>query len=338
MRLFASPRITGILQKFRPPEGEPISAGMLNKSIETAQKRVEQRNYTMRKHTLEYDDVMNKQRKEIYAFRNELIQIDDIEPVAIDVIESVCMIGAERFLQKRGEENGWDPEGYRQWLMHLFPVTFESDEFDQDHLDIEQIEAIAVEKTVQAFKEKLQRENAKVPPQLIAQGEPPQPAHNAVRSLMLRKTDQLWQEHLLRMDHLRSDVTLRAVGQRDPLTEFKHEAFALFDELSRNLRTEIGRAIFRFEIIAPQQQTLQQFLMNSGLRMERNRSLFDDLQLQQQPNSAQTELAELAGEESDDEDDQEGAAGSSARIRRNELCPCGSGKKYKKCCYQAEVV
>ena len=80
LRLFASPRITGILQKFRPPEGEPISAGMLNKSIETAQKRVEQRNYTMRKHTLEYDDVMNKQRQEIYAFRNEVLHVEDIEP------------------------------------------------------------------------------------------------------------------------------------------------------------------------------------------------------------------------------------------------------------------
>ncbi|MFI0435361.1 MAG: preprotein translocase subunit SecA [Parachlamydiaceae bacterium] len=334
LRLFASPRITAILQKFRPPEGEPISAGMLNKSIETAQKRVEQRNYTMRKHTLEYDDVMNKQRKEIYAFRNDLIQVDDIEPVAIDVIESVCLIGAERFLQKRGEENGWDPEGYRQWLMHLFPVTFELGEFDRDDLDVEQIEMIAAEKVVQAFKEKLQRENGKVPPQLIAQGEPPRPAHNAVRSLMLRKTDQLWQEHLLRMDHLRSDVTLRAVGQRDPLTEFKHEAFALFDELSRHLRSEIGRAIFRFEIIAPQQQTLQQLLMNSGLRMERNRSLFDDLQ---QESASQGGSKERAEEEIEDEDDEGDSMTSGPRIGRNELCPCGSGKKYKKCCYQGDL-
>src|SRR5262245_45018586 len=93
LRLFASPRITGVLQKFRPPEGEPISARMLNKSIETAQKRVEQRNYMMRKHTLEYDDVMNKQRQEIYAFRNEILQVEDIEPLAIEVIESVCVLG-----------------------------------------------------------------------------------------------------------------------------------------------------------------------------------------------------------------------------------------------------
>lgn len=333
LRLFASPRITGILQKFRPPEGEPISAGMLNKSIETAQKRVEQRNYTMRKHTLEYDDVMNKQRKEIYAFRNELLRVEDIEPLAIEVIESVCTIGAERFMQNRSEEGGWDPEGYRQWLMHLFPVTFDPQEFDQDHLDVEQIETIAAEKVVHAFKDKLQRENSKVPAQLIAQGEPPQPAHNAVRSLMLRKTDQLWQEHLLRMDHLRSDVTLRAVGQRDPLTEFKHEAFNLFDDLSRNLRTEIARAIFRFEIIAPQQQTLQQLLMNAGLRLERNRSLFDDME-QQSQQSSQGETSQ----NEEEEDDHAEPHTSGPRVGRNDVCPCGSGKKYKKCCFQAETV
>lgn len=337
LRLFASPRITGILQRFRPSEGEPISAGMLNKSIETAQKRVEQRNYMMRKHTLEYDDVMNKQRKEIYSFRNEVIQIDDIEPVAIEVIESVCKLGAERFMQNRSEEGAWDPEGYRQWLMHLFPVTFEPQEFDQDYLDVEQIEILAAEKVIQAFKDKLKRENLKVSAQLIATGEPPQPAHNAVRNLMIRKTDQMWQEHLLRMDHLRADVTLRAVGQRDPLTEFKHEAFALFDELSRNLRTEIARSIFRFEIIAPQ-QTLEQLLMSSGLRLERNRSLFDDLQkgAQESNDNPQKQHEEENGESEEHERSEPIAA--EPRVGRNELCPCGSGKKYKKCCYQAEMV
>lgn len=334
LRLFASPRITGVLQRFRPPEGEPISAGMLNKSIETAQKRVEQRNYMMRKHTLEYDDVMNKQRQEIYAFRNEILNVDDIEPVAVEVLESVCILGAERFMQNRSEEGGWDPEGYRQWLMHLFPVTFDAQEFDQEHLDREQLEAIAVERVVQAFKDKLTRENLKVPAHLLAQGEPPQPAHNAVRNLMVRKSDRLWQEHLLRMDHLRSDVTLRAVGQRDPLTEFKHEAFALFDELSRNLRTEIARSLFRFEIVTPE-QTLQQLFMNTGLRLETTRSLFDDLQRaaqQQQPNGYSQEQGEEASAEEDEEQDESMTAGP--RIGRNDLCPCGSGKKYKKCCAQ----
>lgn len=337
LRLFASPRITGVLQKFRPPEGEPISARMLNKSIETAQKRVEQRNYTMRKHTLEYDDVMNKQRQEIYAFRNEIIGVEDIEPVAIEVIESVCALGADKFFQSRSDEGGWDPEGYRQWLLHLFPVTFDEYAFDQEHMEIEEIEALAAEKVVEAFKDKLARENAKVPAQLIADGEPARPAHSAVRNLMIRKTDQMWQEHLLRMDHLRSDVTLRAVGQRDPLMEFKHEAFALFDELSRTLRTEVARSMFRFEIIAPQ-QTLQQ-LLQAGLRMETNRSLFADLQNIQPAPEAVDEMDESSEEEEQAPEAQKAepyVAGQ--RVGRNDLCPCGSGKKYKKCCHQPELV
>lgn len=335
LRLFASPRITGMLQKFRPPEGEPISAGMLNKSIETAQKRVEQRNYTIRKHTLEYDDVMNKQRKEIYAFRNEILQTDDIENLASEVIESVCTLGAERFMQSHTEDGGWNPEGYRQWLMHLFPVTFEPQEFDQEHLDMEQLASMAMGRVVQAFKDKLHRENLKVPVHLIAEGEPPQPAHNAVRNLMIRKTDQLWQEHLLRMDHLRSDVTLRAVGQRDPLTEFKHEAFALFDELSRQMRTEMARSLFRFEIMTPQ-QTLEQLLMQAGVRMERNRSLFGELEGEKRESESEEDEASEESEDADSKDFNEqnhkNDFTSSESVGRNELCPCGSGKKYKKCC------
>ncbi|MBA2367830.1 MAG: preprotein translocase subunit SecA [Candidatus Protochlamydia sp.] len=337
LRLFASPRITGVLQKFRPPEGEPISASMLNKSIETAQKRVEQRNYTMRKHTLEYDDVMNKQRQEIYSFRNDIIGLKDIEPLAIEVIESVCALGADQHFQSRGDQNGWDPEGYRQWLLHLFPVTFEESAFDHEHMDIGQIETVASEKIVAAFKEKLKRENAKVPAHLLAEGEPPQPAHDAARNIMIRKNDQLWQEHLLRMDHLRSDVTLRAVGQRDPLTEFKHEAFTLFDELSRNLRTEVAKSLFRFEIIAPQ-QTFQQ-LLQAGMRMETNRSLFEDLEATpQNGNEEDSPEEEGEGEWTSREEKRAEPILSGPKVGRNDLCPCGSGKKYKKCCTQAEVV
>lgn len=338
LRLFASPRMTAILQRFRPPEGEPISAKMLNKSIETAQKRVEQRNFMQRKHTLEYDDVMNKQRQEIYAFRNEVLQVDDIEPVAIEVIESVCNLGAERFFQSHSEEGGWDPEGYRQWLLHLFPVTFESQEFDQEHLDVEEMEEIAKKKVVQTFKEKLVRENLKVPSHILEQEEASRPAHRAVRNLMIRKTDQMWQEHLLRMDHLRSDVMLRAVGQRDPLTEFKHEAFKLFDELSRNLRMEMARALFRFEIMTPQ-QSLQQ-LLESGLRLERDRSFFDELRNQQGGISSGEEQEEDEQEEQPEQDEAQVEKEeekieplvAGPRVGRNELCPCGSGKKYKKCC------
>lgn len=327
LRLFASPRITSVLQRLRPPEGEPISAGMLNRSIETAQKRVEQRNYMIRKHTLEYDDVMNKQRQEIYAFRNEILHTEDITTLATDVLDSVCIAEAEKCLSNHSTEGGWNPEGYRQVLMQLFPVTFEPGELDQDYMELDQIEQIASDRVVQAFRDKLDRENAKVPVHVLQQGKPPRPAHEAVRSLMIRKLDQLWQEHLLRMDHLRADVTLRAVGQRDPLTEFKHEAFRLFDDLGLHLRAEIARALFRFELVAPQ-QTIQQLLNQAGIKLETNRSLFDEMQGQapQPVRGVEPQKGETPVLPPVEPLTAENKAG------RNDACPCGSGKKFKKCC------
>lgn len=325
LRLFASPRLTGILQKFRPPEGEPISASILNKSIETAQKRIEQRNYMIRKHTLEYDDVMNKQRQEIYAFRNEILSTDKPEEVAIDLLEAVCATQADKFFGSRSEEGGWDPEGYRQWLMAHFPVSFAEGCFDDELAEAHELEEKAAHKIVEAFKEKLARENAKVTLQPRPDGTmPPNPASEAVRNLMIRNIDRLWQEHLLTMDHLRTDVNLRSVAQRDPLMEFKHEAFALFDELGRHLRTEIGQGLFRFEIITREHPSIQQLL--AGLQMETKRSFFAEMEARQpEPQQAEPDENTAEGEKL-------APVTAQPRTGRNDVCPCGSGKKYKKCC------
>lgn len=252
MRLFASPRMTALLQRFRPPEGEPISAKVLNKSIETAQKRVEQRNYSIRKHTLEYDDVMNKQRKEVYAFRNELLFAEKPIAIAEEIIQAVVsQMGAPHL-----QEKAFSPEKFAAALMNHFPVRLETSDCDQ--------ESKASEKIITAFHQKLlfQREFLiSMRPDISD----PEKAQNllgeVVRNLMARKIDQLWQEHLLQIDHLRSDVHMRTVGQKDPLLEFKHESFSLFEAFSIRLREEIARDVFRFEMI-PQshQQKLQEAL------------------------------------------------------------------------------
>lgn len=275
LRMFTSPRLTGILQKVRPPEGEPISASILNRSIETAQKRVEQRNYMIRKHTLEYDDVMNKQRQEIYTFRNDILHTDNMEAIAVEVLEEVCAQAADQFFTSRSTEGGWDPEGYRQWLMRHFPISFEEGYFDQDLLDVKELEKLASDRIVQAFLDKIEREKAKLPlppPGVIARS----PTENALRHLMIRTIDHQWQEHLLKMDHLRTDVNLRSVGQRDPLTEFKHEAFELFAELSHTLRTDIAHDLFRFEIVVHAPQPAPDLM--SQLRMETTRSFISELE------------------------------------------------------------
>lgn len=258
MRLFTSPRVTAFLQRFRPPEGEAIKAKVLNRSIETAQKRVEQRNYTMRKHTLEYDDVMNKQRAEIYDFRNEVLASQDPLHIAKDILESVCMQMSSKFLQSRSSENGWNPEGYRHWLMTQFPVTFEKEAFHSDYMQVSEIEEMAKEKVEQALKTKIAHQEEiilKVQKMLGAAAPTMHPSAvvgEVIRSLLIRNIDKYWQEHLLNIDHLRTEVHLRVVGQKDPLLEFKHEAFALFDSFSLKIKLEIAHALFKFEMVVPE--------------------------------------------------------------------------------------
>lgn len=248
MRLFSSPRMTALLQRFRPPEGEPISAKVLNKSIETAQKRVEQRNYTIRKHTLEYDDVMNKQRQEVYAFRNELLFSENPILITEDLLSTVVSSLVAPHVSAK--EKDWNPAALQQSLTTHFPVSFEENELDHD--SPADLEKKAIEKTLSSYQQKLFFQRQLVSsfrPDLGDAEKALNVLQEVVRNLMIRKIDQHWQEHLLHIDHLRSDVHMRTVGQKDPLLEFKHESFSLFDSFSQNLRQEIARDLFRFEMM-----------------------------------------------------------------------------------------
>lgn len=287
MRLFTSPRVTSFLQRFRPPEGEAISAKVLNKSIETAQKRVEQRNYTMRKHTLEYDDVMNKQRAEIYSFRNEVLSTLDTLHLAKDILESVCTQMSTKLLLSPSKEGHTNPESFRQWLMTNFPVTLEKEIFDGDYRSAEELEQIAIDKVLHAFDTKIAHEEtviAKIQ-EMIPEGASKAPPisilKEVVRSLLIRNIDKHWQEHLLNIDHLRTEVHLRVVGQKDPLLEFKHEAFALFDAFSLKIKTEIAHALFKFEMIAPPKVTPREMPRQAPQRLGGRISL-EDLDLEEE--------------------------------------------------------
>lgn len=336
LRLFASPRMTAVIQKFRPPEGEPISARILNKSIETAQKRVEQRNSTIRKHTLEYDDVMNKQRQEIYGFRNEILHRDDLDNIAVELIKNVCYEAAEKYFQSRTEEFSWDPAGFRDWLMRQFPLTFNVQDFDDDNSSKEEHAERAAEKIAAGFKERLREQNAKVSSSMPAGMRMEEPPTNRVlRHLMIRKIDYYWKEHLLTMDHLRTEVSLRTVGQRDPLTEFKHEAFQLFDAFSHKVYVEISQDLFRFELVIPDAPSLEQVL--SQIQMEKNRSFMEELEEQPSlPNRDQSMSSMYQGEALPPEQkvapDKLEPITVLPKVGRNDDCPCGSGKKFKKCC------
>lgn len=324
MRLFASPRLNALIQRFRPPEGEPISANILNRSIETAQKRVEGRNYTIRKHTLEYDDVMNKQRQEIYSFRNEILLSKDLVPLARSLLLQVCEILAADYFQSRSHEGRWNPEGFRQSLITLFPVSFEEGAFDDDLASAELLERRASDKIIEAFEHKYAYELNKVKSS-NPQADADRMGQNALRELMVQGVDKLWQEHLLAMDHLRTEVSLRSVAQRDPLIEFKHEAFKLFHDLTRHLHLEAARRLFKYEITTMHPAMFQDLLKQ--IQLETSRMIFSpppemlpNFEEPQPPAQAFAALPVTAP----------------LKTGRNDDCPCNSGKKYKKCCGLSE--
>lgn len=319
MRLFASPSLTSWLQRFRPPEGEPISASILNKSIETAQKRVEGRNYTIRKHTLEYDDVMNKQRQEIYSFRNELLHGPQPVDLAIDTIEQMVLRAADRFLSISDDES---KEQFRQWLASSVPVGLEDSVLHRPGAGADLIGQLASERVTAALREKLDLEKQTLVNATGGTVDPEGIVNEVVRSIMIRTIDNLWQHHLLEMDHLRSDVHLRAIGQKDPLIEFKHEAFHLFDAFTMHLREDMARSLFKFHVLVqPEHDFTAEAEEAEEVEFEQDRSFASEMEEGAQP-QGNVEFAQLpvshihVGE----------------HVGRNDLCPCGSGRKYKKCC------
>lgn len=280
----------------------------------------------IRKHTLEYDDVMNRQRQEIYTFRNDLLHTDQVMDLAAQVIEEVCYNQAEKFFESRSSVDTWRPEAFREWLITRFPVSIPQGSFDDDFSDADQLAQKAADMVVKAFQEKMRKEIAKVE-NLQNQGltitNLPS-MDEAIRQLMIRKTDRIWQLHLLAMDHLRSDVNLRAVGQKDPLTEFKHEAFQLFNKMSEELKTEIAHDLFKFEILVPSQDDLKEIFKQ--IQLERNRNLALEMEAEPAPAPASRPEPETRREEIQE------PVLSGPKIGRNEDCVCGSGKKFKKCC------
>ena len=265
----ASLHLHGLRQFFRGsvhPKESLFQPQCWNKSIETAQKRIEQRNAAIRKHTLEYDDVMNKQRQEIYAFRNDVLHVEDVEALAIELQKAFAHKGPRNSSKAAISKADGILKASVNGFTSVSPSASRSSTFHEDLLEINDLEKKASDQIIAAFKQRLANENAKLPPLMVKGTEKPLlPANEAIRNIIIRKVDA-GKEHLLQMDHLRTDVNLRAVGNRDPLMEFKHDAFAFFDEFSRTLRTDIAQDLFRFEMVMRPTPTIQEMLANPQAR------------------------------------------------------------------------
>lgn len=269
MRLFTSPKLSQFLVRFRPPEGESITGGLINRSIETAQKRVEQRNYAIRKHTLEYDDVMNLQRQEVYAFRNDIINNPNPFSIGKRVLEGVCSIIVEKIFKDKPRVDEPSMRQLQEAVFSHMPVRFTEEELTKTYASVSELEELFTHKAIDMFVRKLDHEAKMIAMIQAAAGKEPEPRsvlQGVLRNVFIRNIDQLWQQHLLSIDHLRTEVGLLQIAQKDPLLEFKHEAFRLFHLFREDLYQEITHALFSLQMMLPNSEKLLQTLKTMSIR------------------------------------------------------------------------
>ena len=329
MRLFGSDRISKVMEKMGYEEGQELEHFMLNKSIEQAQKRVEGHNFQIRKRTLEYDDVMNKQRGVVYGFRNEIINSDDVRDRLMDIMEEVVLQKVALLTTADQELSNWDIRGLADWVNLNFPLGLPEEEIKKaaeagtekpvedslyDGLNPAQFSVCqfisdAVRK---AYDLKISFEN-------------PEHLNNIERYTILSAIDRLWQEHLYGMDSLRNAIGLRAYGQRDPLLEYKAEAFKMFEELMVNIKSEICHNIFRS---ASSLMAFEQFLRSQPQKtLHESTSAFGD-----QPAPPRKNPGADMVSEANEAVAKARPVRTGPKVGRNDPCPCGSGKKFKHCC------
>ncbi|MEO8352804.1 MAG: preprotein translocase subunit SecA [Chthoniobacteraceae bacterium] len=316
MRNFAAAdRLTKMMERFGLKEGESLEHPWLNKSVETAQKRVEQRNYLIRKRSLEFDDVMNKQREVIYGWRNEAINTNNPREMIYEVVDEAIPEKVISFLPPDDERN---PQALLNWCNSTFPLglTMEAGGFEKK--DADEASNLVIEKVKHTYELKCSHEEAEA-------------LRYIERTIMLNAIDRLWQEHLYAMDSLREAVYLRAYGQKDPLVEYKNEAYEMFTELMENIKGEILHNMFRStsNLLA-----FEQFLAQLPMHL-----LAPQLDGDQ---SANRSAAPLESSISTADGEQPSIQLSPQRreipkVGRNDPCPCGSGKKFKNCCGKGVV-
>jgi preprotein translocase subunit SecA len=298
MRIFASDRISGIMQSLGMDEGVPIESNLITRQIERAQKQVEARNFEIRKHLLEYDDVMNKQREAIYSLRRELLEGTDQREYILELAEDILLEFVEKYAPKDKAPDEWDTEGLRIAVGNQFGFDIAAagvDPKDSTYVDL-------VEKLGASVRGVYDEKERRIGPEFMRFHE---------RMIMLQVLDAQWKDHLYALDHLKEGIGLRGYGQRDPLIEYKKESFAMFEDLNARREEESVRYLYRFEPISQEELDARERAAEEARR-----------RAQRQQN-----LVYSGGDGSA----APAAKRPAAKVGRNDPCPCGSGKKYKKC-------
>ncbi|EPP26984.1 Protein export cytoplasm protein SecA ATPase RNA helicase [Vibrio fluvialis I21563] len=303
LRIFTSDRMASLIQSGMD-EGEAIESKMLSRSIEKAQRKVEGRNFDIRKQLLEYDDVANDQRKVVYELRDELMGAEDIsdmiEQNRVDVMTAVI----DEYIPPQSLEDMWDVQGLEERLKNDFdlPLPIQSWLDEDDKLYEEALRDRILEQAVTVYKAKEEAVGETV-------------MRNFEKSVMLQTLDTLWKEHLAAMDHLRQGIHLRGYAQKNPKQEYKRESFELFEGLLESLKSDVITILSKVRV--QQQEEVE--------RMEAQRRA----QAEEAARHAQAQHANADG--SPEQDDHQPMVREERKVGRNEPCPCGSGKKYKQC-------
>src|SRR6266699_2298814 len=319
MRNFgAADRMTKIMERFGLEEGQELEHPWLNTSVETAQKRVEQRNYLARKRTLDFDDVMNNQREVVYAYRNETIDSEDPRKLIYEVIDEAVPAKVKEYLGSGDAREEPNYAGLMNWVNTTFPLGLTSEKAQFETRTPDENGQFLIEKIKDAYQRKSSHEE-------------PTAVKSLERYIILNAIDRLWQEHLYAMDALREGVYLRAYAQKDPLIEYKAEAYDMFVELMANIKNEVLHNLFRstsnLQAFENFLATLPQFLLKE--QAPAAGSAASKPIPQPQPAMAMAGgNGDGAGEMKLDLPVRRGGP----KVGRNEPCPCGSGKKYKNCC------
>ena len=327
LRIFAGDRMRMIMDKLNMPEGEAIEAGMVTRSIETAQRKVEARNFDIRKQLLDYDDVSNEQRKEIYRLRNEILESQDVGAMAANLRHGLFTDLVRGFIPPDTVEEQWDVAGLERALAEDWQISLpiarwldEEEQIDDDAV---------IERVLAAADAVYDAKLALVDREAFAGFE---------RSIMLSTLDQQWREHLSALDHLRQGIHLRGYAQQQPKQEYKREAFELFGALIDRVRGEVVRVLMHVQIQSAEEieRTEEQIEREAELRAGRAQAQHADFAAAMAAIGAGDAEAEAAALLSAAPAGSNEASGHTFRraadkIGRNDPCPCGSGKKYKQC-------
>lgn len=289
MRLFGGENIKGLMDRLGVNEDEPIEHSMITKSIENAQKKVEAHNFNIRKHVLEYDDVMNTQREVIYSQRRRVLENENLKDSILEMIGEVIDSLLDIYAAKEIHPEEWNLKGLSDYLMDIFQIRYEVEAERLEDISRDDLRRELISRAQAAYEKKEEELGSETMRELE-------------RYIMLKTVDQKWMDHIDAMDQLREGIGLRAYGQRDPLIEYKFEGYEMFQEMIRSIQEDTLRYLFRVQITrAPERRQTTYNLSYS--------------------HSDGAEKAQPVRKQK--------------KIGRNDPCPCGSGKKYKKCCGRA---